>query len=96
MMILEGFHLEFGAIFAAQREAFIGPLVFGAVLLQPGELEVVQRRVTERTLAVRAPLGVHLHEAEIDAQLDFFLAILAHEFPHHHLARLVIPLVQQV
>src|SRR5438309_1842295 len=47
-------------------------------------------------LAIWTALGVHLKQAEIDAQLDFFGTILAGEFSNHHLAWLIIPVLEEV
>jgi hypothetical protein len=52
--------------------------------------------MAERALPIRASLGVHLKQTEVNAKLDFILTILADKFPYHHLARLVIPVVQEV
>ena len=59
-------------------------------------LNAAQSYETERTLPVWATMSVHLQQTEVHAKLYFFLAILADKFPHHHLARLVIPVVQEV
>ena len=52
--------------------------------------------MAEGSLAIGATLGVHLEQTKIDAELNFFLTILADKLPHHHLARVVIPVFQEV
>ena len=69
---------------------------YGEVLVELVDVEVEERRKARGPFAVGPPLGVHLQDAQVHPELDFFHAVLADKFPHHHLARLVIPLVQQV
>src|SRR5882724_4409295 len=56
----------------------------------------VKGSCTEGSLAIGAPLCVHLKQAQIDAKLNFFLTILSDEFPHHDLAGMIFPFVQDV
>src|SRR5258706_13502602 len=55
-----------------------------------------ERNMAKRTFAVRPSFGVHLEQTEIDAELDFFSPVLRFKSAHHHLARLVFPLRQQM
>ena len=64
-----------------------------AVFLQ---IKLEKRRMAKRPLAVGSPFRVHLENTQIDAKLNFLLPILAHESPNYNLARLVIPLLEQV
>lgn len=47
-------------------------------------------------LAIGAAEGVHLEEAQIDAELDFFLPVFALKFPNDNLPGLVIPRLEQM
>src|ERR671924_570435 len=52
--------------------------------------------MAEGTFAVGPAVGVHLQEAEIHSQLDFFHPVLSLELPYQHPAGLVFPAVQKV
>ena len=95
MMVLNGLLLEFGAVLGGEAEITIVVVVFAAEFLE--ELRVIFEKgfPSVRVLAVRAALGVHLEEAEIDAELNFVFAVLAAELANDHLPGLVIPLVEQ-
>jgi hypothetical protein len=95
-MILERFDLQARAILRLEHEALVAAVVALTMLLELCQIELEQGRVSEGPFAIGAPLGVHLKQTEIHAELDFFLSILADKFPHDDLAGLVIPLVQEV
>jgi hypothetical protein len=52
--------------------------------------------MSKRLFPVRPAMRIHLQQAEVHSQLYFFLAIFADELPHHHLAGLIVPLVQEM
>lgn len=95
VMILDEFLLQTGAIFRSQSKFLVvaGMLAFELVKLV--QVILVKRFAAKGAFAIRPAFGIHLQETEIDAQLDFFLAILAHEFSDDNLPWLIIPLIQQ-
>ena len=96
MVILQGFELEPGAIFRLQLEPLVAAVVGRDVLVQPRAVILKQGRMAVGPLAVRPALRVHLQQAQIDAKLDFLAPVLGFEPAHNHLARLVVPLVQEM
>ena len=67
----------------------------GDVFVKTGDVVFQEGRVTERALAVRAALGVHLEQAQIHSELDLLFAILPFEPADDNLPWLVFPIVQQ-
>ena len=51
--------------------------------------------MAERLLPVRAPFGIHLQQAQIDAKLDFLPSVPGFEPPYNNLAWFVFPIIQQ-
>jgi hypothetical protein len=94
VVVLEGLELELGAILGLEMELAGG--VGGEVLEELGLVIIIDGRMAERAFAIGPALGVHLEDAEIDAELDFLDAVLARKFPDNHLAGLVIPLLEEV
>ena len=52
--------------------------------------------MAEGPSAIRPALRVHLQQPQIDAKLNLFPPVLRLEPAHYNLARLVIPLVQEM
>ena len=95
-MILDGLHLQLGAILGFQGPAFIAAFVGANVLVKPRLVVLEQGRVAEGPLAVRPALGIHLQQTQIHAKLQLLLAIPGFESADHNLSGLIIPLVQEV
>ena len=66
------------------------------VLVQPRAVVLKEGRMAERPLAIRPALRVHLQQAQIEPKLDFLAPVLRFEPAGDHLARLVLPLVQEM
>jgi hypothetical protein len=94
-MILYGLLLQPRAIFRCQPESLVFVVVLPPELLQQINVVFQQRFPPEGAFAVRPAFGVHLQQAQVHAQLYFLQSVFAPKFSDHHLARLVIPLVQQ-
>lgn len=93
---LDGFLLELGTILGIEMEAVFFAFVLVAVFLEAG-LEVFEEGfVAEGGFAIGPAEGVHLEEAEVDAELDFFLSVLPLEPPDDNLPCLVLPGIQHI
>lgn len=95
MVVLNDLLLHATAIFRSEPKTLLLVIVLAFEFLQQVLIIFQQRFPAKRPFAVWTALCVHLQKSQIDSQLNFFLAILASKLPHHHLARLVIPLLQQ-
>src|SRR5438067_5820140 len=95
-MVLKGFELELGAVLCLESKSFFAPAMLVSILLDFMQVIIQQRRMTKGTLAIRTPVGIHLEQSQVHPQLDFFDSILADKPPHDDLARLVLPLVEDV
>src|SRR6185437_11365265 len=95
VMILQGLKLELRAILGGEPEAIVAAFIGRQMLVQPGLVVIEERIMAEGTLAIGPAFGVHLQQAEIDTQLDFFLAVLALEFPDNNLSGFVRPVLEQ-
>ena len=69
-MKLDGFLLEFGALVRVDAEFVILSPVFVAMFFEAQQEVVKQGGVAERAFAVRAELGVHLQQTEVNAHLQ--------------------------
>ena len=94
-MKLQRFELELGAIFGAQHKAIIAAALVH-VFLEARFLVLEKRRVSHWALAIRPALHIHLEQSEIDTQLNFFLTVAARKTAHDNLARLIIPILEEV
>ena len=91
VVILDGLLLELRAFVGVDTEVVILAAVFFAVPLEADQEMVEQGRVPERPLAVGAELRVHLQQAEVDPQLQFFHTALALDPARIHAAKAVVP-----
>ena len=94
VMILDGFLLEFGAFVGADGEVVVLAAVFLTVLFEADQEVVQQGGVPKRPLTVRAKLGVHLQQAEVDPQLQLIYAILIFDPARIHPAEAVVPVFE--
>ena len=96
MMILDGFLLQLGAVLGREMKALFGIVMVHAPFLDAGFEMFDQGFVAEGLFSIRTAHCVHLEEPEIDAELDFFLAVFALKLANHDLPGLVIPRVEQI
>jgi len=96
VMILERFELYLGYLLGSKRKPAFVVIMRSFVLIEPTDVMFEERSGAERTLSIGTPLSIHLQKTEVDAQLDFLLTVFTHEFPHHNLAGMVFPFIQDV
>jgi hypothetical protein len=96
MMVLEGFELELGAIFGLELETIVTAIVGRDVLEQPRAVVIKEGSMAEGPFAIRPAFGVHLEQAQIQAELDLLAAVPGLKPAGDHLAGLVLPLVQEM
>jgi nicotinate-nucleotide pyrophosphorylase (carboxylating) len=95
VVILQRLQLEFGDVLGAQGETVVAAFLFH-VLFETRFLVFKKRRVPQRAFAVGPALGVHLEQAQIDAQLHFLMPVASCETAHHNLAGLIIPILEEL
>src|ERR1700722_3891506 len=96
LIILQRLELEFRAVLGLEFEAGIAAVMGDDVFVEARLVIIVDGSVAERTFAVGPAFSVHLQHAQVQAELDFFDAILAGEAADGHLSRLVIPLLEDM
>ena len=94
MVKLQCFQLKLRAILRLQHKTVVtAPILH--VLFQPALVKLEKREMSHRAFSVRASLGIHLEQTQIDAQLNFLLAIASRESADDDLARLIIPILEE-
>ena len=94
VMKLQRLQLELGAILRLQNKTLLAALRFD-VLFQARLLILEERRVAHGAFAVGPALRVHLEQSQIDAELNFFLAIAPLEAADDNLAGLIVPAFEE-
>src|SRR5262249_12441394 len=90
MIILDAFLLQFRTLL--RRKLVSLPFLLGAGRAPPMVLQ--ERFAIVRTPAIGSPGDLHLQQAEIDAQLQFFATVEPGDFAHLNGAALVGPIFQ--
>lgn len=96
VMILQRLKLEFGAILCDQLKTFIAAVIGGQMLVKLCLIMLQQGSISERALPVGPPFGIHLQQAQIHSELNFFLPIFGFKPADDHFPWLIIPLRQKM
>ena len=96
MMKLYGFLLQLGAILGIQLESLFIAIIGFHVLAEPILIMFKKALMSEGFFSIGTAESVHLKKSKVHAQLNLFLPVLAFEAADDNLARLVLPLAEQV
>ena len=95
LMILQGLELELGAIIRRELEGIVTAIVGRQMLVEARLVILEERHMSEGPFSVRPPFGIHLQQAEVQAELKFLLAVQAFESADYDLSGLELPVSQQ-